>query len=229
MPLLLSKHPFPGATFAVWQIAEEEAFFRADLPLSAEEEAEFAQLKGLRQLEWLAGRWLLHNVSGEAQRLPLAKTAFSKPFFLDRPDLFCSLSHSHGIVGALLSDVNGGCDLQLLVDKMPKIAPKFLSTGESHFIEKHAPQQQFDLMHLIWTAKESLYKAWGLKEIDFRTDLHVQAFEWNGSEGASVGTVRKGDHKQVYRLCFEKRELPEENGGAFVWTVCMPSSPLGTV
>jgi 4'-phosphopantetheinyl transferase len=221
MPLLLSQHPFPGSAFAVWQIAEEAAFFRDELPLSAEEEAEFVLLKGLRQMEWLAGRWLLHRLSGEAQRLPLAKTAFSKPFFLDRPDLFCSLSHSHGIVGALLSDVNGGCDLQMLVEKMPKIAPKFLSTGESRFVEKHTPHHQFDLMHLIWTAKEALYKAWGLKELDFRTDLHIQAFEWNGSEGASTGLVRKGENRQVYQLCFEKRALPED-AGAFVWTVCMP-------
>jgi 4'-phosphopantetheinyl transferase len=223
VPLLFSKHPFPGATFAAWQIAEEEAFFRIDLPLSAEEETAFAQLKGLRRMEWLAGRWLLHKISGAPQRLPLAKTAFSKPFFLNRPDLFCSLSHSHGIVGALLSDINCGCDLQLLVDKMPKIAPKFLNSDERHFIEQQPAQRQFDLMHLIWTAKESLYKAWGLKELDFRADLQVRAFEWNGSEGASVGVIQKGDHKQSYRLYFEKRELPEDTGGAFVWTVCMPS------
>ncbi|MBK8429722.1 MAG: hypothetical protein IPL27_28915 [Lewinellaceae bacterium] len=78
--LLLTTHPFPNTQFGIWQIAEAEAFFREDLPLSVQEEAEWALHKGIRRLEWLAGRWLLHKLSGSVQRMPLAKTAFSKPF-----------------------------------------------------------------------------------------------------------------------------------------------------
>ncbi len=51
MPLLLTTHPFPSATFGVWQIAEEEAYFREDLPLLPEEEAELARYKDIRRLE----------------------------------------------------------------------------------------------------------------------------------------------------------------------------------
>ncbi|HAD12651.1 MAG TPA: hypothetical protein DCF33_09450, partial [Saprospirales bacterium] len=105
MPLLLVSKPFPNASFGLWQIAEEEDYFRADLPLSKDEETEFARHQNpLRRLEWLAGRWLLHKLTDEPERLPLAKDAFSKPFFPENQHLGCSLSHSKGTVGVLIVD-----------------------------------------------------------------------------------------------------------------------------
>lgn len=220
MPLLLATHPFPSASFGVWQIAEDEAYFREGLPLLADEEADLALYKGIRRLEWLAGRWLLHKLSGLPERLPLGKNAFAKPFFLDQPERHCSLSHSHGIVGALLADRVCGCDLQVLVDKMPRIAHKFLNAEEARFVEKFPVHLQFDLFHVFWTAKESLYKAYGLKELDFRGHMHLDPFEWSGFATEATGHIRKMEIRQDYRLYIEKTELPD--GGAFVWTVCVP-------
>jgi len=225
MPLLFSRHLFPQTTFGLWQIAEEEAFFREDLPLSPAEEGEFAQLKGILRQEWLAARWLLHKLTGEAIRLPLAKDAFSKPFFPDNEHLLCSLSHSHGIVGALLKRQNGGaggagCDIQVMVEKMTRLAPKFLSAAEAAFVTEHKPAEQFDLLHIYWTAKESLYKAYGLKALDFRAHLHVGQFKWNGIKGEGVGRVEKDGFLQRYRLWFEKMQVHDDQG--LIWTVCDP-------
>ncbi|HRI58692.1 MAG TPA: 4'-phosphopantetheinyl transferase superfamily protein [Saprospiraceae bacterium] len=251
MPLLLTRHPFPGTTFGLWQIAEEEAFFREELPLSSGEEAEIARLKNdLRRHEWLAGRWLLHKLTGAPQRLPLAKDAFSKPFFPENQHLACSLSHSHGIVGAFIGDweIKGleirdwrlgndlpqsptpnllipnfpscGCDVQVLVEKMPRLASKFLNVEEERFVANHTDAIQFDLFHVFWTAKESLYKAYGLKELDFRANLRVEPFEWKENRGTTRGWVEKNDFRQAYRLLFEKIVIPE--AGELVWTVCLP-------
>ena len=219
MPLLLTTHPFPSATFGVWQIAEEEAYFREDLPLLPEEEAELARYKDIRRLEWLAVRWMLHKLTGLQERLPLGKNAFAKPFFLDRPELHCSLSHSHGIVGALLADRVCGCDLQVLVDKMPQIAHKFLHPEEAAFVQQFTAEKQFDLLHIFWTAKESLYKAYGLKELDFRANMRLEPFDWTGFSAEAPGRIQKAGFNQSYRLHFEKMELPD--AGAFVWTVCL--------
>jgi phosphopantetheinyl transferase len=219
MPLLLTTHPFPAATFGVWQIAEDEAYFREDLPLLPDEEAELARYKDIRRLEWLAVRWMLHKLTGLQERLPLGKNAFAKPFFLDRPELHCSLSHSHGIVGALLADRVCGCDLQVLVDKMPHIAHKFLHPEEAAFVQQFTTEKQFDLLHIFWTAKESLYKAYGLKELDFRANMRLEPFVWTGFSAEAPGRIQKSGFNQSYRLHFEKMELPD--AGAFVWTVCM--------
>lgn len=224
MPLLFTRHlalqPETRLTFGVWQIAESEHFFREGLPLTPEEEADLARYKGIRRLEWLACRLLLHKLTGAEVRLPLGKNAFAKPFFLHRPELHCSLSHSHGIVGAMLADGVCGCDLQVLVDKMPRLAGKFLHSEEAAFLREHEREAQFDLMHVFWTAKESLYKAYGLKELDFRTHLRLEPFTWSGMSADTTGWVRKAPFEQAYRLHFEKTALPDDSG-AFVWTVCL--------
>lgn len=230
MPLLLTRHPFPDTTFGLWQIAEEEAFFREELPLSAQEDTEMVLLKNdLRRHEWLAGRWLLHKLTGAPQRLPLAKDAFSKPFFPENQHLACSLSHSHGIVGAMVSDgrfqtpESGiGCDVQVLVEKMPRLASKFLNVEEEEFVASHSLPTQFDLLHVFWTAKESLYKAYGLKALDFRAHLRVEPFDWRENRAAARGWVEKNDFRQAYQLQFEKIILPES--GELVWTVCLPEN-----
>ncbi len=235
MPLLLTRHPFPDTTFGLWQIAEEEAFFREELPLSLEEEVEMSRLKNdLRRHEWLAGRWLLHKLSGAPQRLPLAKDAFSKPFFPENQHLACSLSHSHGLVGALVFQPSPltphpsllapscGCDIQVLVEKMPRLASKFLNLEEEKFVASHSAPTQFDLLHVFWTAKESLYKAYGLKALDFRAHLRVEPFEWRENRGAARAWVEKSDFRQAYRLQFEKVSLPESE--ELVWTVCLPEN-----
>ena len=235
MPLLLSTHPSADSVFGLWQIAESEAFFRADLPLSADEEADLAMHQNpLRRMEWLAGRWLLHKLTDEPQRLPLAKDAFSKPFFPENQHLACSLSHSKGLVGALILDASHpephplaavplppsiGCDIQVLTLKMPKIAHKFLNVPEKEFVEMMPKGQHLDLLHLYWTAKESLYKAYGLKALDFREHIFVHNIRWDGFEGEGLGRVEKGEFRQEFKLIFSKVTLPDE--AALIWAVCL--------
>lgn len=224
MPILLSRHPYPGAVFGLWLIEEPEEWFRADLPLSAAELEEYAGLKGIRRMEWLAARWLLHKLSGRALRLPLAKDAFSKPFFPDAAYLRCSLSHSQGVVGALLEQVDvprpadGGCDIQVMVEKMRRIAPKFLSEEEARFVAGQPPERQFELLHVFWTAKESLYKSWGAKELDFRAHLSVNIANWDGRSGSGKGWIRKGAFELPYSLHFESCTLPDAR--KLIWTLC---------
>ncbi len=225
MPLLFTRRLFlvhrRPPVFGVWHIVEEERFFRRQLALTPAEEAELARYKDLRRLEWLAVRYLLHLLTGNGERWPLVKDAFAKPFFLANNGLHCSLSHSKGLVGALLADVPGGCDLQVLTEKMPQLAPRFLHEEEIAFVKTFAADVQLDVQHVFWTAKESLYKAYGLKALDFRQHLRIEPFEWAGGSGEAIGWVCRQTPFQPYSLYFEK---PAVRPGlpAFVWTVCLP-------
>lgn len=219
MPLLRTIHPFQSATFAIWQVEEPSLYFEQDLPLSPQELQELTGLRDRRRLEWLASRWLLHKTTGAPQRMPLAKNAFSKPFFLDQPDLYCSLSHSHGMVGALMAAQPCGCDIQVMVEKMPRIAPKFLSTAEAAFIAQHnSPQFQFELFHLYWTAKESIYKHYGLKALDFKAHIVIEALQWDGDTGGAVGRIAKYGQEAQYALKFGKVRIDEAQ--TLIWAVC---------
>lgn len=236
MPLLLISRPFADTTFGLWQIAENEAFFLRELPLNPSEITELAEHQNpIRRLEWLAARWLLHKLSDAPQRLKLAKDAFSKPFFPENQQLSCSLSHSKGHVGALLvgkweaeqpevppaqsnlAQRGGGCDIQVVTPKMWRLAHKFLNETEQIYVDGQPSSAQLDLLHVFWTAKESLYKVYGLKRLDFRRNLLVEIHHWDGQSGQGRGIVHKGAYRQDCSLVFHKTHLPEE--GELIWTV----------
>ena len=217
MPLLLNIHPFEGATFSLWKVTEPLSFFEDDLPLSDSEAAELAVLSEHRRGEWLSSRWLLHHTTGAPRRIPLIKDAFSKPFFLNEPDLFCSLSHSRHFTGTLTARRNCGCDIQVLVDKMPRIAPRFMAAAELSYTESWQSDIRNELYHLYWTAKESLYKQYGLKALDFTDHISVSDISWNGFEGSAKGGIRKGSFAAEYRLVFGKIETDSDQ--SLIWAV----------
>lgn len=232
MPLIKLVHPFEHCRFGLWQISEDESYFESKLPLSDVEKSELAPIKGIRRLEWWAARWLLHLITGEKQRLPLAKDAFSKPFFPNQNHLLCSLSHSQGIVGAMLLEIPNsdeaiqcGCDIQVETSKMTRIAPRFLHLTEQEWVQQQNASEQPDLLHLFWTAKESVYKAHGIKLLDFSDHIRVSQFQWDADtmSGSSKGAILKPGFEQSFTLFHEKSPL--ENGELF-WTVCINRHPL---
>jgi phosphopantetheinyl transferase len=217
MPLLLNIHPFDDATFSLWKVTEPLSFFEKDLPLSESEAAELAVLREHRRAEWLSSRWLLHRTTGAHRRIPLVRDAFSKPFFLNEPDMFCSLSHSRHFTGTLTARRNCGCDIQVLVDKMPRIAPRFMSVGELAFTELWENDKRNELFHLYWTAKECLYKQYGIRALDFSEHIGISDINWNGYEGTATGNIRKENFSGEYRLVFGKVET--DPGHSLVWAV----------
>lgn len=190
------------------------------MELSARERQELEGYRpgSLRRSEWWAARYLLHMLSASAQRLPLAKDAFSKPFIAGKNDIHCSLSHSGGAVGALLAPVNCGCDIQVCAPKTLRLAPRFLNADELTALQNADADARADLAHAYWTAKESLYKLWGLKGLDFRRDIRV----WDPSIGAGAdfeGEVAGGGRILRARLTARKMTLP--NDSALICTACV--------
>jgi 4'-phosphopantetheinyl transferase len=221
--LLFSRYINEKLQFAAWHISEGEAFFRGGLPLSADEISELQQHRNpLRVKEWLASRWLLHQLTGEQVRLPLAKNTYSKPFFVGETGQFCSLSHSQGMVAALLTDKDCGCDIQVIVEKMPRIAPKFMRPDELEWVERKVYSEQFILKHLFWTAKEAMYKAYGQKEVDFKAQLFIEPFEWQTENVVTTkGKLDKNGLMIGYQLYMGIYESMEEGISSFLWTIAV--------
>ncbi|MBK6995730.1 MAG: 4-phosphopantetheinyl transferase family protein [Lewinellaceae bacterium] len=101
---------------------------------------------------------------------------------------------------------------------MRRIAHKFLNDTEKEFVKSRSEIENLDLLHLFWTAKESLYKAYGLKQLDFRKNIFVQKIQWDGANGQGVGRVEKGDFRQEFQVIFSKIVLPDE--AELVTAVC---------
>lgn len=189
----------------IWEISEQEEFFLSQLQLHAEEQDELAQIKGRRRVEWLASRYLVHLMLvdiGESdleQRIPLLKDEFGKPH-LHGSGYYLSFSHSHSRVAVILAPVLTGIDIQAFVPKIHVIEHRLLSRTETASLREATRPEH---LHLYWGAKESLYKAYGRRELDFRKHLLIAPFEFQSESGSMWGRVHKDDYCRDFQLHYE--------------------------
>ena len=187
MPLIEKRSLKSGAIFGIWKIEEPAEFFDGLLTLTAAESDERSRIKGRRQEEWLASRWLLHILSERLQRDEILKDQYGKPH-LANSDWEISISHTHGYTAVMAGPTKLGIDIQKPVEKIARIAHKYLHPDELENIG-HQKEQQF--LHVYWGAKESLYKAYGRRFLDFKNDILIDPF--NLEQQVTTGRVIKGD------------------------------------
>ncbi len=82
-----------------------------------------------------------------------------------------SISHSHEIAAiAISNNCKIGLDVQLKEKKIFNIQHKFLNKSE---ILNIGENPSIDTLTMIWTSKESIYKAIGLKGISFSKNIKI--------------------------------------------------------
>jgi phosphopantetheinyl transferase len=124
-----------------------------------------------REQEKAGTRFLLTSLLNTSN-FELAYTEHNKPFLKDS-SVHISISHSHDKLVIICNTVEStGIDIELVRDKVLSIRHKFLNELESDFVKTDVHK------HLaIWAAKEAMYKAYGLKGVDFKEQMSVQNFE----------------------------------------------------
>lgn len=198
MALLTYKEVDSQTVLGIWKVEESDHFFEGDLHLFAEEQRELSLLKGRKRTEWLSSRYLLHKLSKATDRHPCLKDDFGKPY-LQYFERFISLSHSSEYTAALIADRVCGIDVQVIVPKISRIVSKFIRDDEFAFI----PDTSNDILyyHAVWGAKESMYKAYGKRGLDFKKDMRVLDFEILKDDFSFTGKVSKDhidDHYQIF-------------------------------
>lgn len=200
MPLFTHRLLHPEGEIGLWDIRENEAWFRAKLSLFPEEELRLDQIKGQgRRLEWLAARHLIHTMSGRHDRGALIKDEFGKPH-LENSDWQISLSHTHQMAAAIAGPTAVGIDIQVFVPKIDRLAHKYMRPEESATLQSTTLLPH---LHVYWCAKETLYKLYSRKLIDFRENLMVEPFTYSEKGGQFKGTVIKDDFQQTFQLFYE--------------------------
>ena len=112
-----------------------------------------------------------------------------------------SITHSHDKIAIIINDFEKtGIDIELIRDKILKIKHKFLA--ESELINAENDPEK---LLIYWGAKESLYKIYGLKELDFIKNLYINAFIKNHS-GTIVGNINMTNFNKSYELAYLKIE-----------------------
>lgn len=199
MALLFHNNLQPEGELGVWKIEEDESYFLERMQLRRKEHQQLVALKGNRRLEWLASRWLLHRMSGRRMRGACIKDEHGKPYLTD--SLFdISISHSRELVSVIAAPRSVGVDIQKIVEKIERISYKFMREPELFSLRDHT---RLEHLHVYWGAKEALYKAYGLRELDFREHIFIDPFGYDSNGGIATGHISKGDFLQFYTIRYQ--------------------------
>jgi 4'-phosphopantetheinyl transferase EntD len=109
-----------------------------------------------------------------------------------------SISHSHEIAAIVISDNSKiGLDVQLKESKIFNIQNKFLNKYEKSNI---GDDPTVDILTMVWTSKESIYKAIGLKGISFSKNIKIDKVIEKDKTG--IGYYINGTEKVKFDLKF---------------------------
>ncbi len=181
MPLFYQHNINDTAKFAVWHITEEENFFLQKI-----------QLKKIinhphKRLQHLAGRYLLQLLQ-PGFPLHLIEIADSNKPLLSNEAFHFSISHCRDFAAAIVSENKlVGIDVELIQPKIEFIKHKFLSDTEQKLLPASTPQ----LLTLMWSCKEAVYKWYGRRGIDFRSDIVIKNISLSEKEGLVECTFMK--------------------------------------
>ncbi len=154
------------------------------------------------QLHWLASRVLLAACFPNSQVI-LHKDERNKPMLeVDGLPYFVSISHAHHYACVLLSKTQKvGVDIEKIDERVNRVRTKFLRPDEYFFGDTESAIYPT----IIWSAKESLYKHYGLKELDFKAHLRILPFTYDDAVLEITGVVSKPTpHNQLLAVrCFD--------------------------
>ncbi len=111
-------------------------------------------------------------------------------------DLNISISHSKFMAAIVFSENNkAGIDIEHKENKIINIQNKFLNDSEKL---ENEHQSNVDYLTMIWTAKESIYKAIGIKGLSFSDNIIIKDINKNKGYGYYIN----GKEKYKFELIF---------------------------
>jgi 4'-phosphopantetheinyl transferase EntD len=192
MPLILDITTPEESRVGVWHVAEDALYFQKQLSLSDTENAVLQGLRPVKKTEWLASRYLLDTLVDHHERIETGTLDTGKPFLVDRGEEI-SLSHSDQYVAAMVGNTPVGVDIQQCKEKILRVEHKFAHPEESKQIDRSNALLH---LHVLWGAKEALYKVHAKKQLSFSRHIFVRLPPALGTSGQFAGEIR-ADHGQI--------------------------------
>ncbi len=111
-------------------------------------------------------------------------------------DINISISHSKCMAAIVFSEhIKVGIDIEHKENKIINIQNKFLNDSEKL---ENGYQSNVDYLTMMWTAKESIYKALGIKGISFSDNIVIKNIKKNKGYGYYIN----GKEKYKFDLMF---------------------------
>ena len=163
--------------------------------LNLDEYAAEKQLVAKREIELQGKEYLMKQLIDKTCQIKYDDKG--NPYLKD-DTRHISISHSHDKLAIIVNETEAtGIDIELIRDKVLKIKHKFLTSSElldaNNDVEK---------LLIYWAAKETLYKIYGLKEVDFIEHLLVKPFTKHNL-GKIIGEISLPNFKEMFELNYQ--------------------------
>ena len=148
-----------------------------------------------RDLETQGKIYLLQQMFDDS--IELVYDEKGKPHLNNDPH-HISISHSHDQLAIIANKEEAtGIDIELIRDKVLKIKHKYLT--QSELLDAN---DDVEKLLIYWAAKETLYKIYGLKEVDFIAHLFVKPFIKHNL-GTIIGIISMPDFMDSFELNYK--------------------------
>jgi phosphopantetheinyl transferase len=155
---------------AIWELTESEDFFAASVTIQNN------VTHPNKRLQHLAGRYLLPYLFPDFPYSSIAIADTRKPYLPDEQYHF-SISHCGNYAAAIVStEERVGVDIELYTERVHRIKHKYLHALELEFVNSIVNEKQTELLTLLWSAKEAMFKWWGNGDVDFSEVLRIEPF-----------------------------------------------------
>ncbi len=163
--------------------------------LNLNEYANSLDLTAKRDIETHGKNYLINRLLD--QEATIMYDEKGKPF-LTNDTRHISISHSHDKLAIIINETEAtGIDIELIRDKVIKIKHKFLSPAELLDAKDNVEK-----LLIYWAAKETLYKIYGLKEVDFIEHLFVKPFTKHNL-GTIIGEINLPNFAESFHLNYQ--------------------------
>ncbi len=189
MPIVYQHSINDDVKLAVWEITEPESFFLERVPLKKEVSHPH------KRLQHLAGRYLLPALYPDFPLQAILVADTRKPFLKNEQYHF-SISHCGNYAAAIVSATKRvGVDIEEITSRIERVQHKFVTPREwdltlenrdifaPPYLKKVSPRLRAnnpglgivnaELLTLLWSAKEAIFKWYGSGQLDFRTHMQL--------------------------------------------------------
>jgi len=175
VPLIYTQTIDEHTQLGVWHITEPEYFFAEKVPLGR------SITHPHKRLQHLAGRYILQALVPQFP-IHLIQIADTRKPFLENESHHFSISHCGNYAAAIVSTQHRvGIDVETPTDRILTIAHKFFTPKEQALLQAAGLTANPQHATLVWSIKESLFKWYGLGEVDFKAHLKLHSIDAVGN------------------------------------------------
>lgn len=211
MPIVKIEQINEDTKILIWHLKEDLAFFENHLKPLYGAERPWETMGSKRKREFLATRYLIQlGLPPGIKVSDVVKDPNGCPG-IEEQGIYLGISHTSEYVGCVISSRPAGCDIERYQDRIIRLAHRFMVPDQLAWAEG---RHQMQKTHLIWGIKESAYKTWGKKRIDWNRHIQIDPIAWEPTKGCFHGTIGNEEGQIAFSGAYEY--FPDF---LFVWTI----------